>query len=78
MPPYLGQLQPSDQAGKHLAERLVELSKAGGFPADLRTAGIEVNDLTNLAESAGTQWTGSFNPRPFSTSEALEVYECAY
>ena len=74
----LGPTTPSDQAGKHLAERLVELSKAGGFPADLRTAGIEVNDLTNLAESAGTQWTGSFNPRPFSTSEALEVYECAY
>ncbi len=74
----LGPNTPSDQTGKHLAERLVELSKAGGFPADLRTAGIEVNDLTGLAESAGTQWTGTFNPRPFSASEALEVYECAY
>ena len=74
----LGPTTPSGQAGKHLAERLVELSKAGGFPADLRTAGIEVNDLTNLAKSAGAQWTGTFNPRPFSTSAALEVYECAY
>jgi len=69
---------PSDQAGTHLAERLADLSRAGGFPTDLQTAGIEMNDLAGLAESAGAQWTGTFNPRPFSESEALEVYECAY
>ncbi|HIC55977.1 MAG TPA: iron-containing alcohol dehydrogenase [Acidobacteria bacterium] len=69
---------PSDQAGTHLAERLADLSRAGGFPTDLQTAGIEMNDLAGLAESAGAQWTGTFNPRPFSESEALEVYQCAY
>jgi len=69
---------PSDQAGTHLAERLADLSRAGGFPTDLQTAGIEMNNLAGLAESAGAQWTGTFNPRPFSESEALEVYQCAY
>lgn len=69
---------PSDQAGTRLAERLADLSRAGGFPNDLKTAGIQMNDLAGLAESAGAQWTGTFNPRPFSESEALEVYQCAY
>ena len=69
---------PSDQAGTRLAERLADLSRAGGFPTDLQTAGIQMNDLAGLAESAGAQWTGTFNPRPFSESEALEVYQCAY
>jgi len=69
---------PSDQAGTRLAERLADLSRAGGFPTDLQTAGIQMDDLASLAESAGAQWTGTFNPRPFSKSEALEVYQCAY
>ena len=69
---------PSDQAGTRLAERLADLSRAGGFPTDLQTAGIQMDDLASLAESAGAQWTGTFNPRPFSESEALEVYQCAY
>ena len=69
---------PPEQVGTRLTERLVELSKAGGFPADLKTAGIPMSDLGDLAESAGTQWTGTFNPRPFSESDALEVYQCAY
>ncbi|RZP30101.1 iron-containing alcohol dehydrogenase [bacterium] len=69
---------PPEQAGTRLAERLVELSKAGGFPSNLKTVGIPQHDLADLAESAGTQWTGTFNPRPFSESEALEVYQCAY
>ncbi len=69
---------PPEQAGTRLAERLVELSKAGGFPSNLKTIGIPQHDLADLAESAGTQWTGTFNPRPFSESEALELYQCAY
>ena len=69
---------PPSQAGTRLAERLVELSRAGGFPTDLQTVGIPMNDLVELAESAGSQWTGTFNPRPFSESEALEIYQCVY
>ena len=68
----------SGSAAEHLAKRLVEMGKAGGFPADLRTAGVLQNDLEGLAEAAGQQWTGTFNPRPFSAREALEVYRCAF
>ena len=69
---------PPEQAGTRLAERLVELSKAGGFPTNLKTVGIPMKDLADLAKSAGAQWTGTFNPRPFSESEALEIYQCVY
>ena len=65
-------------AGDPLATRLVEMGKSGGFPADLRTAGVPAADLSALAEAAGRQWTGTFNPRPFGAHEALEVYQCAF
>ena len=64
--------------GEFLATRLAAIGRSGGFPADLRTAGVPAEDLSALAEAAGEQWTGTFNPRPFGSSEALEVYRCAY
>lgn len=67
-----------DGTGDSLATRLVEMGRSGGFPADLRTAGVPARDLSDLAEAAGRQWTGSFNPRPFGSREALEVYQCAF
>ena len=68
----------SNGAGADLAARLVEIGRTGGFPPDLRTAGVTEADLAELAEAAGRQWTGTFNPRPFGAREALEVYRCAY
>ena len=65
-------------AGDHLAERLIAIGRSGGFPSDLRTTGVPERDLSALAEAAATQWTGTFNPRPFGAREALEVYQCAY
>ncbi len=65
-------------AGEYLAARLTAIGRSGGFPADLRTAGVPAGDLSVLAEAAGQQWTGTFNPRPFGSREALEVYRCAY
>ncbi len=75
-----GAPQPSTvpSAGEHLAQRLVAIGRSGGFPADLRTTGVPERDLSALAEAAATQWTGTFNPRPFGAREALEVYQCAY
>lgn len=64
-------------AGERLAVRLSEIGRAGGFPAGLRAAGVPEQDLPVLAEAAATQWTGTFNPRPFGAREALEVYRCA-
>ena len=68
----------SGGAGERLADRLIEIGRSGGFPADLRTTGVPEQDLSTLAEAAATQWTGTFNPRPFGAREALEVYQCAY
>ena len=68
----------SGGAGDRLAERLIEIGRSGGFPADLRTTGVPEQDLSILAAAAATQWTGTFNPRPFGAREALEVYQCAY
>ena len=65
-------------SGDQLATRLVEMSRAGGFPARLRDAGVDSDALQALAEGAAQQWTATFNPRPFGVPEALEVYQCAY
>ena len=61
-----------------LARRLEELAAAGGLQADLSGVGIKKTDLGDLAAEAAEQWTGTFNPRPFSKEGALEVYSCAY
>ena len=64
--------------GDQLAARLVEMSRAGGFPDRLRDTGVDKEALEPLAEAAAKQWTATFNPRPFTIPEALEVYRCAY
>ena len=70
--------QADGECGNHLAARLVEIGRRGGFPARLRDVGVAQDDLETLAGAAGEQWTGTFNPRPFGPSDALEVYRCAY
>jgi alcohol dehydrogenase len=61
-----------------MASRLEQLVEAGGLPRGLGAVGVPEHDLPGLAEKAGAQWTGRFNPRPFGAREALEVYRCAY
>ncbi len=61
-----------------LASRLEALIAAGKLPNSLAKAGIKRDDLERLANDAATQWTGTFNPRPFGAAEALEVYQCAF
>ncbi len=65
-------------AGEELAKRLQELVAAGDLSARLSTVGVPKDDLEMLAEEAARQWTGSFNPRAFDASGALEVYRWAY
>ncbi len=66
------------QPGEQLAARLAMLARAGGLPATLSDIGVPRQDLAVLAEDAATQWTGTFNPRPFDAAAALHLYECAY
>ncbi|HWO01167.1 MAG TPA: iron-containing alcohol dehydrogenase [Blastocatellia bacterium] len=61
-----------------LALRLEELRAIGGLPRGLKAAGVPAADLERLAEQAATQWTGQFNPRPFTASGALTLYKRAY
>ena len=61
-----------------LAGRLKELARACGMPATLKEAGVDEDALEALAESASQQWTGRFNPRPFDSHAALELYRCAF
>ncbi|MCA1577567.1 MAG: iron-containing alcohol dehydrogenase [Acidobacteria bacterium] len=69
---------PDSTPTEALARRLEELTQAGGLRSELSTAGINKNDLAALAAEAAEQWTGTFNPRPFSKEGAMEVYSCAY
>jgi alcohol dehydrogenase class IV len=61
-----------------LADRLAEMAEAAGLPVSLRDLGIPAAALPELAAEASQQWTGKFNPRPFSTAAAQEIYESAY
>ena len=61
-----------------LVRRLRELAEIAGLPATLREASVPEEALPRLAEEAGSQWTGRFNPRPFDKAGALEIYQCAY
>jgi len=76
----------SDEAGARYRElfpgdlpaRLRALAEMAGLAANLRDAGIKEEALPRLAEEAGKQWAGKFNPRPFSAAAALEIYQAAY
>jgi alcohol dehydrogenase len=65
-------------ASESLARRLEELAAAGGLDQTLGGVGVPLSDLSMLAEEAAEQWTGRFNPRPFDSKGALEVYQCAF
>jgi alcohol dehydrogenase len=61
-----------------LVHRLGQLSEKGGLPLSLRDAGVARESLPRLADDAGSQWPGRFNPRPFDAAAALEILERAY
>lgn len=63
---------------EELARRLEELAEAGGLRSNLRTLGVSSSELPELAADAAEQWTGTFNPRPFTKEGAIEVYQCVY
>jgi alcohol dehydrogenase len=66
------------KAGELLARRLEVLRRAGELPTTLREISVPRDALASLAAEAATQWTGSFNPRPFDAAAALTLYENAY
>jgi alcohol dehydrogenase len=71
-------VEPGDDPAGRLADRLEELAASGGLPRRLRDAGVERGDFDALAADAATQWTGTFNPRPFDAAAARLLYERAW
>ncbi len=67
----------SGEAGDVLARRLESLRLAGSLPQNLGAVGVGPDDLPLLAAEAARQWTGKFNPREWSATAALEVYQQA-
>jgi alcohol dehydrogenase len=66
------------EAAETLARRLEDFVRAAGMPSKLADAGVTHDSLPDLAALAASQWTGTFNPRPFDESGALEIYRGAY
>jgi alcohol dehydrogenase len=62
----------------NLAARLDDLGRAAGLPRTLGEISARRSDFPALAADAATQWTGTFNPRPFDAAAALSLYEQAY
>jgi alcohol dehydrogenase len=71
-------LSAEPSASEALAARLEILADTGGLPRRLRDLDATLGDLGGLASDAATQWTGTFNPRPFDEAAALSLYERAY
>jgi alcohol dehydrogenase len=56
---------------------MTELMHAAGLPTTLSACGVSAGIFPVLAEEAGQQWTGRFNPRPISEPDILALYEAA-
>ena len=67
-----------ETAAETLAGRVEVLRGAVGMPARLRDVGVPHDDLTDLADDAGRQWTLGFNPRPARRDNLVRLYETAY
>ena len=65
------------EAAETLARQLEEFASAAGLGVTLSESGVEEAALPELAAQAAQQWTGTFNPRPFDASGALEIYRAA-
>jgi alcohol dehydrogenase len=70
----LGHPRGPEASTSALAARLEALRRAGDLPESLTEIGVREADLDGLAAEAGEQWTGRFNPRPWTSVGALEVY----
>jgi alcohol dehydrogenase len=48
------------------------------LPQKLGALGVPREAIPQLAADAAEQWTGTFNPRPFSAEGARQIYEMAW
>ena len=69
---------PTARPAEALAERLEALARTAGLATTLGRMNVPRADLERLAAEAATQWTGTFNPRPFDAGAARQLYERAF
>ena len=60
-----------------LARRLEDFALAGHLSTSLSASGVDAAAIPQLAAQAAQQWTGTFNPRPFDSAGAEEIYRAA-
>lgn len=75
---YLAALVPDGAADGALAERIGSLVGSAGLPTQLRSLGIEPEELGDMAREAASQWTAQFNPRPVTVADLEQLYRAAY
>jgi alcohol dehydrogenase len=69
---------PADRSsGDDLAAWVDDAIERARLPRTLHDLGVVRDALPALAEDAATQWTGTFNPRPFDRGAALALYGAA-
>jgi alcohol dehydrogenase len=66
-----------DDGAEGLACFVADLSRKAGLKERLSDCGVTPGSLTEMAAQAAKQWTGTFNPRPVTAVELLEIYRRA-
>ncbi len=66
------------QSAPDIAHRIEQLRASAGLPERLRDVAVASAALAEMAGDAARQWTASFNPRPVSPADLLQIYEQAF
>jgi len=74
----IAQLPGRGSAASILADSLEEWARTAGMARTLHDLAVPEEDLHLLAADAATQWTGTFNPRPFDEAAAHALYRAAW
>ncbi|HZN66305.1 MAG TPA: hypothetical protein VFB66_13535, partial [Tepidisphaeraceae bacterium] len=74
--PY-ADLMPDAEA---LSRRIEIMLDSGEIPRRLADAGVDTSDpqvLSKMAQIAAKQWTATFNPRPVTEADLLQILRMA-
>ena len=74
----LAELPSADSGAQGLADFLTSLVENAKLETRLAGCEVEKERLSELAEAASKQWTGTFNPRPVDPENLQAIYESAF
>ena len=70
---------PNPESGANgLADFLTSQVAAAKLATRLEDCGVDKTRLSELADGAAKQWTGTFNPRDVDQESLLSIYESAW